>query len=268
MPLYVHGIGDRDGIPIVVLPCFSLDHVAMASVFEPVLSQRPDSWRLYLDLPGTGRSPSGEPRSDAVLSEVQKAIESKLGDRPFLVAGWSYGGYLAIGLARRTPRVVRGLLVVCAGQKIRPGDRNLQGVVSSTPESGWLDEIPSQLHDHFRLAIGLQTAAAAKRVAATLALNGPTDEPYLNSLRTEGFALSDEDSPARYHGPAALLSGRSDRIAGYRDIFAAVDRFPGATCIAVADAGHYLPLEQPAVFKSTIRLWLSLCPDRDFADWQ
>ena len=59
--------------------------------------------RLYVDLPGTGASPAGEPRSDAVLADVVAAVDSLLGGRPFVAAGWSYGGYLAAGLARRMP---------------------------------------------------------------------------------------------------------------------------------------------------------------------
>ena len=51
----------------------------------------------------------------------------------------------------------------------------------------------------------------ANRVAAVLARNGPTDEPYLAALRADGFPLSDEDAPTPCSAPVSILSGRRDR---------------------------------------------------------
>jgi thioesterase domain-containing protein len=62
-----------------------------------------------LDLPGTGASPPGVPRSDAVADEVVATIGAELGDEPFAILGWSYGGYLAAGVARRLHRQISGL---------------------------------------------------------------------------------------------------------------------------------------------------------------
>jgi pimeloyl-ACP methyl ester carboxylesterase len=108
----------------------------------------PDSpWqRIYLDLPGTGGSSPVEPSSDAVLDAVSETVRSILGSDPYLLAGCSYGGYLAAALARRTPAQVAGLLLVCTGTKIQPETRNLSGVRPATPEPGWLDGVPVDLN--------------------------------------------------------------------------------------------------------------------------
>jgi pimeloyl-ACP methyl ester carboxylesterase len=257
MSLHVHTQGE--GQPIVVLPSFSLDHNAMAEAIEPVFAATAGWSRLYVDLPGTGASPPGEPRSDAVLDDVVRTIDAVLGDQRFLVAGWSYGGYLAAGLARRFPQRVGGLLLVCTGVKIRPHERNLTGVLPSTAEPGWLADVPENLHDHFTHAIGCQTAAVAKRVAAVLARNGPTDEPYLAALRADGFALSDEDVPTAYSAPVCILAGRRDRVAGYAGFFSALSRYSHADYLAIGDAGHYLPLEQPRLFQAAALSWLDQC---------
>lgn len=248
-----------EGRPVVVLPSFSLDHNAMARVVEPVFAGTSGWSRCYVDLPGTGASPAGEPRSDAVLDDVVTAIESIAGDRHFPVLGWSYGGYLAAGLVRRLPQRVAGLLLVCTGFKIRPPDRNLGGVLPSIAEPGWLADVPASLHDHFSRAIGCQTGAVAKRVAAVLASNGPTDETYLAALRTGGFALSDEDAPAPCSAPVCLLAGRRDRVAGYADLFGAAGRYDQAGFLLIGGAGHYLPVEQPRLFDAAARSWLYEC---------
>jgi pimeloyl-ACP methyl ester carboxylesterase len=253
------------GLPIVVLPGFALDAEVAAAGFEPAFAAiQPSGWqRIYLDLPGTGGSPAGEPTSEAVLTAVRETVAELLGDTPFRLAGHSYGGYLATGLARRWPERVAGLLLVCSAPRIRPDDRDLSGVLPSSPEPGWLDGVPADLREHFAAAIGRQTRAVADRVAAALAEGGPIDEAYLDALRPDGYRLDDEDgdSPesgarSRYAGPVTVLAGRRDRVAGYRDAFAALSRYPQADYTALAGSGHYLPFEQPDSFAARTLDWL------------
>ncbi|MHB2022818.1 MAG: hypothetical protein ACYCO3_05760 [Mycobacteriales bacterium] len=67
-----------NGRPLAVAPSFSLDHAANAEAFEPVFADLSGWQRLYVDLPGTVGSPSGEPRSDAVLDAVVGTIRGEL----------------------------------------------------------------------------------------------------------------------------------------------------------------------------------------------
>ena len=80
MALNVDVLGEGD--PLVVLPSFSLGRRAMARAVEPFSVG--DRWaRLYVDLPGTGSSPAGEPHSDAVLDQVVGTVEEhELRSRP------------------------------------------------------------------------------------------------------------------------------------------------------------------------------------------
>jgi pimeloyl-ACP methyl ester carboxylesterase len=50
-----------------------------------------------------------------------------------------------------------------------------------------------------------------------------------------------------------ILAGRRDRVAGYLDQLAALARYPHGSHVALADAGHYLPFEQPDAFSSFAR---------------
>ena len=249
---------------MLVLPSLSLDNAAMRVAFEPAFPDGAGWSRIYLDLPGSGESPPGEPASDAVLADVIATVDALLGrDEPFLVAGWSYGGYLAAALARRLPGRVAGLLMVCSGFRIRPADRDVSGVLPSRPEPGWLASVPPHLHEYFAAAIGYQTAAAAARAAAVLAANGPVDEAYFAALRSGGFALSDEDLAPPYERPASFVCGRRDRIAGYRGGYEHLGRFPGADYVLAAKAGHFLPVEQPDLLAGAVRSWLSRCEGRE-----
>lgn len=249
----IHG----EGRPIVLLPWFGLDSAVMAAAFEPVFSATTGWRRIYLDLPGTGKSSPVAANSDAVLDAVRDTVDSVVGATPYLLAGCSYGGYLAAGLARRTPAQVSALLLVCAGVKIRPEDRNLDQVLSSTPQRDWLDDVPTGLHDHFARAIGNQTRSVASSVAVAMALGGSGDDDYLTRLRSTGYQLSDERSPRRFDGEVTVLAGRQDRIAGFLDQFAALSLYPQGSFIALSAAGHYLPFEQPQRFKAIALDWLA-----------
>lgn len=240
----------------MVLPWFGLDATVSAAAFEPAFAATRNCRRIYVDLPGTGESAPVDARSDAVLAAVVETVDAMLADEPFALVGCSYGGYLAAALTRRMPHRIRALLLVCSGVRILPEDRDLAGLHQAVPEPGWLAVVPDALHAHFARAIGRQTADVAARIAAPLAAAKPTDEAYLEALRSSGYQLADEASEATFNGTVTMLSGRQDRVAGYRDQFAAMRRYPRGTFIAVGEAGHYLPFEQPERFAVVLRDWL------------
>jgi pimeloyl-ACP methyl ester carboxylesterase len=71
--------------------------------------------RIYLDLPGMGRSKAGAAvrNSDDVLEVILAFIDRVIPNRKFLVAGKSYGSYLARGLVQKKRDLVLGLLFIC-----------------------------------------------------------------------------------------------------------------------------------------------------------
>jgi pimeloyl-ACP methyl ester carboxylesterase len=190
---------------------------------------------------------------------VLDAVVDAVGTRPFAVTGWSYGGFLAAGLVRRLPEQVVGLQMVCSGFRIRPQDRDLSGVLPSDPEPGWLDAAPPHLREHLAAAVGIQTADVGARVAGILGLIGPAQDEYLDRLQRDGFVLGDQDAATSLDGPVSLVAGRRDRLAGYRAAVAALDAFPHAELAVAADAGHYLPVEDPGFFASAVQRWLRRC---------
>jgi len=250
----IHGTGR----PLVVLPWFGFDHGVMEAAFEPVFAGITGWRRIYVDLPGTGASMPVEPSSDAVLAAVSETVSEIIGaDGPALVAGCSYGGYLAAGLARRTPTLMSGLLLVCPGVKIRLGQRNLSNVAAASAQPEWLAEVPTEWHDHLAHGVGNQTAPVAKRLVDVFRLNGLTNGTYLEELRSKGYQLTDEASSLPFNGNVTILAGTQDRIVGCLDQFDTLSRYPHGTFVALGDTGHYLPFEQPELFTTLTLSWLS-----------
>ena len=115
---------------------FGMDRSVMAAAMEPVLGLRPGLRRIYVDLPGHGESPAGPPDSAGVADAVSAFISGPLGGGPVLLAGWSYGGYIAAALARRRPASVSGLLLIFVGALIFTD--NMVRLNSYLPEWAWL----------------------------------------------------------------------------------------------------------------------------------
>jgi pimeloyl-ACP methyl ester carboxylesterase len=254
MALSVRSFGE--GRPVILLPWFGLDSSVTAAAFEPAFPETSGWHRYYLDLPGTGNSSPVAPTSDAVLDTVADTIRDLIGDTQHALAGCSYGGYLAAALAGRPHARIAGLLLVCAGVKILPSERNLSGLVASPPQPGWLDATPQEWHQHFQHAIGVQTPDVARRVFEAVKGSTRVDD-YLDDLRATGYRLSDEGATRAYAGPTSLLAGTQDRVAGYLDLVGTLPSYPNGDFYALSNAGHYLPFEQPLRFRALVRDWLT-----------
>ena len=161
---------------VVCLPMFGTTRAATAAAFGPALAgaglrhtwtypatataprtahQRP--WRCWTPCAGRARPPRR---------------------RAGPVAGGSYGAYLATGIARRRPELVRGLLLVCPGITIARDSRDLPDDPPSEAPEGWLDEAPDALHAHLDAALGNRTSTVVATVLAALNSGGPGDATF------------------------------------------------------------------------------------------
>jgi pimeloyl-ACP methyl ester carboxylesterase len=103
------------GMPIVVLHGAYSASDEIRAMFEPILAPLDAHRRLYPDLPGMGDSPAHEAiqTTGDVVDLLDGFIHTEIGDAPFLLAGHSYGGHLARGLAARRASQVTGLALIC-----------------------------------------------------------------------------------------------------------------------------------------------------------
>jgi pimeloyl-ACP methyl ester carboxylesterase len=238
----------------VCLPSLGMTRVAMAAAFGPAFAGA-GLREIYVDLPGHGDATAdGRPESDAVLEAVCAWLDRHT-EGPVLLSGMSFGAYLAAGVARRRPDLVRGLLLVCPGVRITRAERDLPRLDGRTSAPGWLDDAPAELHAHFDAALGNRTPGAVAAVLRALHSGGPGDETFQSGLQT-GPPLPDEDAEVTFAGPVSVVTGRQDRIVGYADQFRAMRHYPHGTFTVVDAAGHYLPYEQPEMLRSLAQDWL------------
>jgi pimeloyl-ACP methyl ester carboxylesterase len=111
----VHYAQHGAGTPVLALHGSGVDHREIMAALEPRFADRPGYRRLYPDLPGMGRTPAPETidSNDAVVELLLSLVDAVIGQEAFLLAGHSYGAYLARAIANRRPRQVAGLALVC-----------------------------------------------------------------------------------------------------------------------------------------------------------
>ncbi|SDC77660.1 alpha/beta fold hydrolase, partial [Shouchella lonarensis] len=111
--IYYEDIGE--GKPIVMLHGYTPDHRLMSGCMEPIVAER-DGWRrIYIDLPGMGMTKNYHEisSSDEMLGAVSDFVEAILPGESYIVAGESYGGYIARGLIHQQKERILGAAFIC-----------------------------------------------------------------------------------------------------------------------------------------------------------
>src|SRR5689334_5319844 len=115
IPVYYEEYGS--GIPLLVLHGFSADHHSTVAGIEPLFKNLQGWRRIYPDLPGMGKTPGADwtTNQDDFLEVVSEFMQIVAPGNHFVVAGYSYGGYLARGLVYRQGTRIDGLLLMVPG---------------------------------------------------------------------------------------------------------------------------------------------------------
>lgn len=248
------------GTPVLALHGWSVDHRLMLGCLEPIFTGRPGYRRLYLDLPGMGRSPAPADiaTSDDVLDLVDAFVDAEIGDEPFLLAGESYGGYLARALVRRRAAQVLGLALICPiGTGVAKSDRALPVHVALRPDPQLLATLDERLATEFGSMAVVQTPQTLRRFRDEI-MSGLDlfDRPALQRIAEQWTLREDPEGGAPYTRPSLVITGRQDASVGYLDQFALLPHYPRASFVALDVAGHNLQIEQPELFELLVTEWL------------
>ena len=249
------------GVPIVLVHGWSADRNYMKADLEPIFAANPGWQRIYLDLPGHGATPAPAWLStqDQMLSIVESFIDAVVPDRPFAIAGSSYGGYIALAVTRSIPDRLCGAALLIPDVPAPDGTRDLDDAIvlienrsifdDLAPDEEW---IPGGLVVHERRMLDEIRAhdMPAYRVA---------DYEFLARLETNYIPTAAiRNTAGTFAQPSLILTGRQDATVGYRSAWNLVAEFPRATFAVVDMAGHNLGrVERPEVFRALVSDWLN-----------
>lgn len=227
------------GPAVVLVHGFPLDGAIWSGVAR-TLSTR---FRvLKPDLPGRGNTEEPAAGIEEYADFLQAIVDGVGG--PAGVAGFSFGGYVALALMRRAPAGVRALALVDtrASADDDAGRAKRDETIASVRASGiapLVEGMPSKLlapeslgrHDLLERVQRIISRQKPETVEADLV--AMRDRPDSNALLS-GISV-----------PTLVIVGERDALTPPADSEAMAAAIPGARLVTVPGAGHLTPMERP-----------------------
>jgi pimeloyl-ACP methyl ester carboxylesterase len=254
--IYYKIIGE--GHPIVMLHGWTLDHQVLLYAMEPLFEKRSGWKRIYIDLPGMGRS---EPQpniknTNDMLEAVLSLLEELIPGQPFIVCGNSYGGYIARGIVHSWQDKVRGLLMIAPMTIPDFGERNVPKQTVLKRDSKLVSNSSPGDADEFCSIGVVQGQAEWERFRNEILLpSKQRNDAFLNLIHQNGYGLT-FDISSKFEYPTLIITGRQDHVVGYQDSWRLTEDYPRATFAVLDMAGHNLQIEQTDVFNGLVNNWL------------
>lgn len=248
------------GAPVLLLHGGTLDHRHMMDVMEPGFRGAGDWKRIYVDMPGHGRSPARDDiRSmDDLLGAVRECVDAVLPGERFAVAGLSRGSYIARGLVHRMPERISGVALIVPGGNPSADPARLPEVQVIAPDASILPALSeAEVWAHENMSVVQRWDIVEKRrqiIAPARALFDAAQDARVMEAFDFSFAAAEE--AAEVAVPSLIVVGRQDSMSGYLDGIDLAQRYTRSTLAVLDTAGHALGWERPEVFQALVRDWL------------
>jgi pimeloyl-ACP methyl ester carboxylesterase len=251
-----HGANGPGVTTAVLVHGFPVDHRIMTGAFERVFAGRPGWRRVYVDLPGMGRTAAPDVEStDDVFRILRGTVEALVPDGAYVVVGQSYGGYLARGLAAADPDRVTGLAAVVTVVEPRHELRQLPGRQVLVRDPALTERYGAGVLEAEEVLV-VQTEETWERARQEVDPGLAAADPVVTARIEADYAGAFPIESVPFEKPTLILVGRQDSITGYRDAWDLVEHYPRATFAVLDRAGHALDLEQRGLFEALVGEWL------------
>lgn len=233
-------------------PPLVLVHGAGGNLYHwpPALRRLPGYDVYALDLPGHGKSEG--PGRDSIQGyvEVVRDWAQALDLPPFVLAGHSMGGAIAQTFALQYPHMLRGIVLVATGARLRVHPDILQGIQED------MERVGSLLVDW---AYGQRATPDLKRQFLQQFTSVPQDVMYGDWAACDVFDVRDRLSDIQV--PALVIAGSMDKMTPEKYGRFMAERIPQADLAVIEGGGHMLMQEQPLLVTQTIRGFLDRLRD-------
>jgi pimeloyl-ACP methyl ester carboxylesterase len=230
----------------------------MSGCMEPIFTKR-DGWRrIYIDLPGMGlsRNYNEISNSDEMLDAVLDFIQTVLPNQGYLIAGESYGGYIARGIIEKHPERVLGAAFICPVIIPLPEKRKVEThKVLRTDDKFIANLSKEELEDFRNNHVVLDEYNWLRYNKEILTGCNIADERFLNKIKNK-YEFSFKVDQSDFRKPSLFLLGRQDSSVGYKDALDIISKYPRGTFAVLDSAGHNLQIEQPVLFNTLVNEWL------------
>ena len=258
IPVYYEKYGT--GIPILMLHGSSVDHRWLMANIEPVFQNRTGWRRIYPDLPGQGKTPGAEwiTTQDHILEVMTGFIQTVAPGQRFVVAGLSYGGYLARGMVYQLGSMIDGVLLW-----IPQVETDLTKLQAPKPQilvedAQFLAALKPQ-ESFFRDMFVVQSLENLEWIRTNgIPALAIADWAFLNKIGDlSAFSFPVDQLPTPFPAPTLIVTARQDLMVGYKSAWEILDNYPRGTFAVLDRAGHFLDIEQRPLAGALTGEWLS-----------
>ncbi|BCN29212.1 alpha/beta fold hydrolase [Anaeromicropila herbilytica] len=250
------------GIPILFLHGWGMDRRIMSGCFEPIFQEFQDTRglysRIYIDLPGMGKSHAGPSikNSDDILEILHLFIKEVVCEK-FILVGESYGGYLARGYINQYPDMVKAIIMLWP--LVYPGYQKgrIEPLKVMQRDDEFLQTLSKEQYDSFTYMNVILTKPVWELYQKDiLPAIEEQDRHFLEEVLDGACSFDVDQLDAPYMNPCLTIVGKQDTEVGYKDQFELMNQYPNATYCAINKAGHNLQIEQPELFRNIVKQWL------------
>jgi len=179
----------------------------------------------------------------------------RLAPQQFLVAGHSMGGRVALEILRLAKQRVLGLALLNSGvHPLRPGEIESRGRLLKLAQESGMSAVAA---DWLPPMMGASPARVAQVMPKLLQM---VERQTVQSFAAQTKALLERPDAVRVlptvKVPTLLASGTADTWSPLMQHQEIRRQIPGATLVAIEDAGHMAPAEQPQAVAAALRGWI------------
>jgi pimeloyl-ACP methyl ester carboxylesterase len=236
-----------EGVPLLLFHGFPFSSASWAAQH----ATPPTGFRLLTpDHRGFGQSePAPGVSTMEAMAEDGLALLDALQLPSAVVGGLSMGGYVALALARLDPGRVRGLVLIDT-QSVpddEAGKARREAVATDVLAGGVNGLVDGMLPKLF-------AAATPASVRAPVEAMMRAQPPAAVAAAARGMATRADAKAllARFANPTLVVVGAEDAITPPEKAKVMADLVTGARLEVVPNAGHLVPIEQPAHFRSLL----------------
>ena len=262
LPIYYEEHGQ--GKPVLCLHRFTEDHGLMKGCLEPFFQNTTGYRRIYLDMPGMGKTPGMDwiKNADIMLDTIKKFVGQVIGDEGFLLIGASYGGHMSLGMAHDGEMKIDGIFLFNPCTVPDSKKRRLPDDVETFEEEGIEEFVDSENIDNsdnfFDEAVVATKETWRRYKNEVLPAHKLTDTEFCENYRANGYALSfdSELKNLQFQNPMTVFTGRQDDSAGFEDSWELLKHLPRLTFVTLDCVGPLMQIENPEAFNFHLKDWL------------
>ncbi len=191
------------------------------------------------------------------LETVEDIAQSLLPRLParFWLAGFSFGGYVALALLAAAPQRVRGIALLCTtplADSPATATRRLAALLA-VRDGRYLELIDQQTPAAFHPRSLSNAALMAARQDMVRAY-GP--DRFAAHVRATA-ARPDRSDLLDGTRPTLVVAASHDQVFAPEAVRAYARNIPGTTLAVIEEAGHLAPMEQPVQMAAALARWMN-----------